>query len=219
MRVGREGDYLIDELDCADQYRAECDDYLRGRGPGARLERISTEDRFEVESVLDVRVGGALEAEHHDRIASVYDQEWAGEEMANGGAHMDCRGDYETQENRNEKREVAARVFANDLERYPATTLPKRDRRDAHHEQRDRREHQGCSNDRAEADRSVRGRRIATGEQGDRRHERLRPGGSDRPEQAPDRCLGDAQPMTPPFDAVGEKFRPGEDYREAKREN
>src|SRR5260370_22831636 len=184
MRVGREGDYLIDELDCADQYRAECDDYLRGRGPGARLERISTEDRFEVESVLDVRVGGALEAEHHDRVARVYDQECAGEEMANRGAHIDCPGDYETQENRNEKREVAARVFANDLERYPATTLPKRDRRDAHHEQRDRREHQGCANDRAEADRSVRGRRIATGDQSTRPHERLRQAAS-HPRQPP----------------------------------
>src|SRR5258708_2497252 len=127
MRMGREHDDLIDELDCADQYRADSDDYLRGRGPGARLGRISTEHRFEVESVLDVRVGGALQAEHHDRVARVYDQERSSEKMANRRAHVDCPGYYETQKNRNEKREVAARVLANDLERYPAATLPKRD--------------------------------------------------------------------------------------------
>jgi hypothetical protein len=65
----------------------------------------------------------------------------------------------------------------------------------------------------------VGGRRIAAREQRDRRDEGLRQGGSDGGEEASDRGLGNAQPMTRPFDAISEKFRPGEDYRETKRED
>ena len=61
MRMRREHDYLIDELDCAKKYREHSNYYLRRDRPSARLERISAQDRFEIESVLDLRAGRTLQ--------------------------------------------------------------------------------------------------------------------------------------------------------------